>query len=35
MPHHLLIIEFFVQLIVSTIALWLAMKLTKEAASFY
>lgn len=30
MPYHLLIITFLVQLTVSTFALWLAMKLTKE-----
>ena len=34
MPHYLLIIAFFVQLIVSTIALWLAMRLTKEEGPF-
>jgi hypothetical protein len=31
---HLLIIAFLVQLIVSTVALWLAMKLTKEKGPF-
>ena len=34
MPYRLLIIGFFVQLIVSAIALWLAMKLTKEEGPF-
>lgn len=34
MPYHLLIIAFFVQLVVSTVALWLAMKLTKEEGPF-
>ena len=34
MPYRLLIIGFFVQLIVSAIALWLVMKLTKEEGSF-
>jgi len=33
MPYRLLIIGFFVQLIVSAIALWLAMKLAKEEGS--
>ena len=33
MDYHLLIIAFFVQLTVSAIALWLAMKLTKEEGS--
>jgi len=33
MDYHLLIIAFFVQLTVSTFALWLAMKLTKEEGS--
>ncbi|HCO95381.1 MAG TPA: hypothetical protein DIU00_15765 [Phycisphaerales bacterium] len=34
MPYRLLIIGFFVQLTVSAIALWLAMKLTKEEGPF-
>jgi uncharacterized membrane protein YbhN (UPF0104 family) len=34
MPYHLLIIAFLVQLTVSAVALWLAMKLTKEEGSF-
>jgi len=34
MPYHLLIIKFLVQLTVSALALWLAMKLTKEEGSF-
>ena len=35
MPYHMLIIAFFVQLTVSTIALWLAMRLTKEDGPFF
>jgi len=34
MPYHLWIIAFVVQLMVSTVALWLAMRLTKEEGPF-
>lgn len=34
MDYHLLIIAFLVRLTVSAVALWLAMKLTKEEGSF-
>ena len=34
MDYHLSIIAFFVQLTVSAVALWLAMKITKEEGSF-